>query len=522
MTAGLDIYLAPCSNDDAQEHLNRTVIDGVDRDDYGQYTTVGFGDSVSIWGVKDGNRSHWQNIDAGDYIFFYTGDETYSQVVEVLATDQNEALAEHLWPGFEDTWEFIIYLSDPIPVEIDSEEIANFAGYERNYILGFQSLRDRAIDEIENGYGSIEGYINANRIDGNRIRTNGGAVVDDEPTGNDDTTDSDPLPSGDHYDEAYPSIARQLEDVGQIVFYGPPGTGKTFNATQFARWWLHTNQSEPTKAQVRSITFHPSYTYEDFIEGLTANAGENGVSYDVEPGKFKEICDDARKAYEATPPGDKPPRYLLLIDEINRGNLAQIFGETITLLEAGKRGSLDVDLAHSGMSFTIPPNLYVIGTMNTADRSIALVDAALRRRFRFIDFPPDYGVARAHFGFTETTVRAAAKGRHSDLEELQALSIQAVEQLNETIIGLPDLGKGKQIGHSYLLVDPESEQALVDTWRYEILPLLEEYFYGQLSRIRQELFDQNGDSLIDWEREQIKDFDADRLRDSLQAIVNAG
>jgi 5-methylcytosine-specific restriction protein B len=161
--------------------------------------------------------------------------------------------------------------------------------------------------------------------------------------------------------------------------------------------------------------------------------------------------------------------------------------------------------------------------MNTADRSVALVDAALRRRFRFIDFPPDYGVARSRFGFdTEYDVTSAARGERSDLEQLQALSIQAVEQLNETIIELPDLGKGKQIGHSYLLVDPDDEQALVDAWRYEILPLLEEYFYGQLSRIRQELFNQNGDSLVDWEREQIKDFDPETLRESLQAIVNAG
>lgn len=520
MAVDSGIYLAPCSNNDAQEHLKRTVINGVDRDDYGQYTNVGFGDSVSIWGVKGGNESHWQDIDAGDYLFFYTGDETYSQVAEVLATDQNEGLAEHLWPGFEDTWEFIIYLNEPVPVNIDSNEIADYAGYKQNYILGFQSLRGSAVDEINDEYGSIEGYINANRTDGNHIQTSGGSQDPDE---GDDSVVDEVLDEADRDDRAYANIARQLEEVGQVVFYGPPGTGKTYNAQQFARWWLHNLQSEPRESQVRSVTFHPSYTYEDFIEGLTANATENGVSYDIKPGKFKTICEDARVAYQETGPNEEPPRYVLLIDEINRGNLAQIFGETITLLEEDKRGTLHVDLAHSGESFTIPPNLYVIGTMNTADRSVALVDAALRRRFRFIDFPPDYGVARSRFGFdTEYDLTSAARGERSDLEQLQALSIQAVEQLNETIIELPDLGKGKQIGHSYLLVDPDDEQALVDAWRYEILPLLEEYFYGQLSRIRQELFNQNGDSLVDWEREQIKDFDPETLRESLQAIVNAG
>ena len=111
------------------------------RRDYGQYTNVGFGDSVPIWGVNGGNESHWQDIDSGGYLFFYTGDETYSQVAEVLAADQNEGLAEHLWPGFEDTWEFIIYFNEPIPVNIDSNEIADYAGYKQNYILRFQSLR---------------------------------------------------------------------------------------------------------------------------------------------------------------------------------------------------------------------------------------------------------------------------------------------------------------------------------------------------------------------------------------------
>ncbi len=194
--------------------------------------------------------------------------------------------------GFEDTWEFIIYLNEPIPVNIDSNEIADYAGYKQNYILGFQSLRGSAVDEINDEYGSIEGYINANRTDGNHIQTSGGSQDPDE---GDDSVVDEVLDEADRDEEAYANIARQLEEVGQVVFYGPPGTGKTYNAQQFARWWLHNLQSEPRESQVRSyFVGMAGITYEDFLEGLTANATENSVSYDIKPGKFKAICEDAR------------------------------------------------------------------------------------------------------------------------------------------------------------------------------------------------------------------------------------
>jgi 5-methylcytosine-specific restriction protein B len=515
MAAGPAIYLVACSNADAQEHLQRTVVEGVSHEEYAEYTSVGFGENVSIWGVKGTNEGTWSDINAGDYLFFYTGDETFTQVAKVLATEHNEPLANYLWPGFDDTWGNIIYCDDPVPVTIDGAEIADYAGYSRNHVLGFQPLREQAATKMVDEYGSVAGYINAHRTDDKQITSS--TETDAEDTGGStDTSLAGPELSSDRF----PEIARQLETTNQVVLYGPPGTGKTYTATQFAKWWLHNTTETPTEAHLRTVTFHPSYTYEDFIEGLTANAGDNGVSYDLKPGKFKELCSDAKDAYDQTPDGESAPKYILIIDEINRGNLAQIFGETITLLEQDKRGSTSVDLAHSGEPFTIPPNVYVIGTMNTADRSIALVDAAMRRRFRFIDFPPEYGVVRSHFGFADAAaVDAAATG--NDLQALQALSLKALQRFNETIIELPDLGKGKQLGHSYLMVDQNSEKALVEAWRYEILPLLEEYFYGQLGRIRQDLFSGNGSDLVDWEREEINDFDAQTLRASLRAIVEA-
>jgi 5-methylcytosine-specific restriction protein B len=328
--------------------------------------------------------------------------------------------------------------------------------------------------------------------------------------------------------EVAETVARQLDRENQVVFYGPPGTGKTYEAQRFAHWWVHDRMDgQPRDEQVESVTFHPSFAYEDFVEGLTAEATDTGdVEYQVEDGILKRIADNARRAREraaesgaADGPGDAPP-YVLIIDEINRGNLAQIFGETITLLESDKRGSYEVSLAHSDESFTLPPNLYVIGTMNTADRSIALVDAALRRRFRFLPFEPDYGSLREHHGFD---------GRSGPVEELTTgedgfrtllgLSILAVEQLNERIVGAPDLSKGQQIGHSYLW-DTESVVDIVDAWQYDILPLLEEYYFGQFERIRRQLFDGTGEELVDWEHERIREFDDEDLAAFLDNFVD--
>ena len=320
-------------------------------------------------------------------------------------------------------------------------------------------------------------------------------------------------------------IARQLDIAQQLVFHGPPGTGKTYVAQQFARWWLTKETAgTPTKEQLELVTFHPSFSYEDFIEGLTTKVTETGaVAYDYKDGVFKRVCQRATNAYYAAEDPEKALSYILIIDEINRGNLAQIFGETITLLEADKRldakHETTATLAHSGKPFIVPPNLYVIGTMNTADRSIALVDAALRRRFRFMACPPDLDVLYRKHEFTgPAEVERIAQNGESAHKSLLALSILGLQDLNQTIIDMPDLGKRKQIGHSYLL-GVSSTDALVDAWRFEILPLLEEYYFSQFSRIEEELFRGSGGGLFDQDQQQIADFGANELATSLGQLV---
>ncbi|WP_231188385.1 AAA family ATPase [Haladaptatus sp. DYF46] len=316
-------------------------------------------------------------------------------------------------------------------------------------------------------------------------------------------------------------IARQLLATNQAIFYGPPGTGKTYTAHRFAQWWVHNQtSSESVDEQIQIVTFHPSFSYEDFIEGLTAEANDGAVEYRIEEGVFKRICQRAQTAYEYAnqqEDTDEAPPYVLIIDEINRGNLAQIFGEVITLLEADKRGNFEIELAHSGETFTVPPNLYVIGTMNTADQSIALVDTALRRRFRFIDFPPDLDIVFEQYDIEPLDAQAAVTAHSSGIsrqERLLGASVLAAHELNERILDAPQLGKGKQLGHTYFLIHDSSDD-IVDAWRYDILPQLEEYYFGQFDRLRDELLNEIDTRLIDWETERIQSFDDQALYSAL-------
>lgn len=254
--------------------------------------------------------------------------------------------------------------------------------------------------------------------------------------------------------ESVRPILEMTNRTKNILLYGPPGTGKTWTVNQFAKAFTDADKT-------RFVTFHQSFAYEEFIEGIRPVLVEGQVKYDVRDGIFKSIC----RVAQADP--DAP--YLLVIDEINRANIAKVLGELITLIEDDKRtdkdgrneNALRVTLPYSGETFGVPSNLTILGTMNTADRSIALLDLALRRRFTFVEMPPQSSLLSNDVAGV-------------DLEKL-------LTTLNARITALLD--KDHQIGHSYLMNLTDAD-GLRFAWYNRLVPLLQEYFYHDGERLQ--------------------------------------
>ncbi len=265
-----------------------------------------------------------------------------------------------------------------------------------------------------------------------------------------------------------------------LILYGPPGTGKTYRAkalaVQMADSVFYNQNSSNRKGlmirfkelldenQIIMTTFHQSYSYEDFVEGIKPTVKNNQVEYDVEPGVFREICQKA---------SDKPNEdFVLIIDEINRGNVAATFGELITLIEKDKRmgqeEEIKVQLPYSKKLFGVPSNVHIIGTMNTSDRSVEALDSALRRRFDFQEIGPS----------AELLNRIEIKG--ICLKDI-------LEQINKRIEILLD--RNHAVGHSYFLKlkdesqESKKNQLFIDILYDNIIPLLQEHFYSDISKI---------------------------------------
>ncbi len=253
--------------------------------------------------------------------------------------------------------------------------------------------------------------------------------------------------------------ARGLLDLKrQLILQGVPGTGKTHVARDLAR--LLTGGRDEA---VRLVQFHPAYTYEEFVEGVKVRSVEVGgrheVTYPVEDGLLCTFAAEAaRRPSEA---------HVLIIDEINRGNLPRIFGELLYLLEYRDQA---VGLPYSRRGFRLPANLYLLGTMNAADRSTALVDQALRRRFSFLEMPPDAAVLTA---WLRQHVAGAGAGFAERVTGL-------FERLNARLRA--DLGPQAQVGHSYFMTPGLDEPRLRLVWQHNVRPLLDEYYAGQPGR----------------------------------------
>ena len=257
----------------------------------------------------------------------------------------------------------------------------------------------------------------------------------------------------------YDAIMGLLRAKKNIILQGAPGVGKTYAAKRLA----HSMMGVKDASRVMLVQFHQSYSYEDFIEGYRPS----GAGFELVKGAFYSFC---KKAAE-----DEENDYFFIIDEINRGNLSKIFGELFMLIESDKRGS-ELQLLYSRELFYVPRNVHIIGMMNTADRSLAMLDYALRRRFAFVELSP---------AFDSDGFRAYRDGL--DNQRFKDL-VDKVKSLNRVIAEDESLGEGFCIGHSYFCnmdADTCTDAALASIVDYELVPMLKEYWFDEPGKVRE-------------------------------------
>lgn len=258
-------------------------------------------------------------------------------------------------------------------------------------------------------------------------------------------------------EKSYDNLVGLLENKKNIILQGAPGVGKTFMAKRL----VYSIIGEENQSQTKMVQFHQSYSYEDFIEGFRPSKDGNG--FEIKKGAFYKFC---KKAAD-----DIENKYFFIIDEINRGNLSKIFGELFMLIENDKRGH-HLQLLYSDEQFSVPKNVYIIGMMNTADRSLAMLDYALRRRFAFYNLEPAF----KSDGFLKYQ-------ENLDNEKFDKL-INILEKINDDIALDESLGKGFCIGHSYVSeLDDADENNLNRIVEYEIIPLITEYWFDEPERV---------------------------------------
>ena len=256
----------------------------------------------------------------------------------------------------------------------------------------------------------------------------------------------------------YNTLVGLIRTKKNVILQGAPGVGKTFAAKRLA----YSMMGQKDQDRVMLVQFHQSYTYEDFIEGFRPTSA--GSSFEIKKGSFYNFC---KKAGE-----DLENEYFFIIDEINRGNLSKIFGELFMLIENDKRGN-SLQLLYSDEKFNVPSNVYIIGMMNTADRSLAMLDYALRRRFAFYTMNP---------GFNSDGFRAyKTKLASGKMDKL----IACVESLNSVIAADDSLGEGFCVGHSYFCNIAEATDAILSNIvEYELVPLLKEYWFDEPIKVK--------------------------------------
>jgi 5-methylcytosine-specific restriction protein B len=255
--------------------------------------------------------------------------------------------------------------------------------------------------------------------------------------------------------ERYDAVVQLLRLKKNVILQGAPGVGKTYAAKRLA----YAMMGEEDEGRIEMVQFHQNYSYEDFVMGYKPE----GATFVLKQGVFYRFCQRAMN--------DPERDYFFIIDEINRGNMSKIFGELLMLIERDYRGKQPIKLAYSDVPFNVPENVHLVGMMNTADRSLAMIDYALRRRFSFFDIAP---------GFDSEGFRAYQQELGS--ARFDAV-VEVVKRLNREIAEDKSLGKGFCIGHSYLCnMKRGEEEYLKNVVAFDILPMLAEYWFDETDK----------------------------------------
>ena len=367
--------------------------------------------------------------------------DTFEPIVSAIHKDKIAAAFEEL-------------VEDPVP-DVDRKLQQIYSALERTHgdeTFGFYSPDIRS--RWDDSYG---------RDDRNQSIESAGKHVDAGQLDREEPTEADAEPPGpaslaDLAEELclpvafLENIEALLDDKRQVIFQGPPGTGKTFVAQELARCLAQPG------GRVTLVQLHPSYAYEDFVQGYRPALNDGQPTFELKSGPLLSAAQNAR--------AEPQTKHFLVIDEINRGNVAKVFGELYFLLEYRER---EVQLQYSDTPFSLPKNLYIIGTMNTADRSIALVDLALRRRFHFEEFHPDDPPIR------DVLRRWLTKNGSTEMAWVADVVDRANERLRDD--------RHAAIGPSHFMKPNLSEADVERVWNHSVLPYIEERLFGSRDRM---------------------------------------